>query len=95
MKKKLKKIPKFKNENEERDFWDKADTSKYFDYSKAKRVTFPNFKPSTETISLRLPAGLLHELKNLANRRDIPYQSFMKHLLYEKVQEEHSQIKAS
>jgi predicted DNA binding CopG/RHH family protein len=93
--KKLKKIPKFKNENEEREFWSKADTTEYFDYSKARRVTFANLKPSTETISLRLPAGLLHEIKNLANRRDIPYQSLMKHLLYEKVHEERSQLKAS
>lgn len=59
MKKKLKTIPKFKNEDEEREFWDKADTTEYFDWSKAEEVIFPNLKPSTESISLRLPISLL------------------------------------
>ncbi len=63
----LKSIPVFQNEDEEHAFWAKADTTDYFDWSKAKRVTFPNLKPSTATISLRLPQGMLDELKVLAN----------------------------
>lgn len=88
MKKKLKQIPKFKNEDEERDFWAKADTSEYFDWSKAEEVIFPNLKPSTESISLRLPQYLLARIKQLANYRDVPYQSLIKIFLAEKVKEE-------
>jgi predicted DNA binding CopG/RHH family protein len=88
MKKKLKKIPKFKSEDEAREFWAKADSTEYLDWSKAKKVSFPNLKPSTETISLRLPKGLLVDIKKLANRNDVPYQSLMKVLLFEKVKEE-------
>jgi len=90
MKKKLKQIPKFRSEDEERDFWAAADTSDYFDWSKAQRVVFPNLKLSTETISIRLPAGLLAEIKQLANKKDVPYQSLMKVFLAEKVKEEYS-----
>ena len=90
MKKKLKPIPKFKNEDEEREFWAKADTSDYFDWSKAERVVFPNLKLSTESISLRLPLSLLSDIKVLANKRDVPYQSLMKIFLAEKVREEHA-----
>ncbi len=71
--KKPKKIPKFKSEAEESDFWDKADLTDYFDLSKAKKVKFPNLKPSTETISLRLPLWLLNDIKISANKLDIPY----------------------
>ncbi len=85
--KKFKKIPKFKNEDEERDFWAKADTSEYFDWSKAERVSFPNLKPSTESISLRLPQSLLARIKETANKMDVPYQSLMKIFLAEKVEE--------
>lgn len=88
MKKTLKLIPKFKNEDAERDFWDKADTSEYFDYSKAERVIFPNLKFSTETISLRLPESLLAKIKALANKKDVPYQSLIKILLAERVEKE-------
>lgn len=77
-KKKFKTIPNFKNEEEERDFWDKADSSLYFDWSKGKHVKFPNLKFSTETISLRVPAGLLDDIKIEANKKDVPYQSLMK-----------------
>ena len=90
MKKKLKQIPKFRSEDEERDFGAAADTSDYFDWSKAQRVVFPNLKLSTETISIRLPAGLLAEIKQLANKKDVPYQSLMKVFLAEKVKEEYS-----
>ena len=75
---KFKTIPKFASEDEERDFWAKADTSQYFDFSKAKRVRFPNLKFSTETISLRLPLSILEDIKIAANRRDVPYQSLIK-----------------
>lgn len=87
MKKKLKSIPNFKNEDEEREFWATADTSEYFDWSKAERVIFPNLKPSTETISLRLPQYLLARIKQMANAKDVPYQSLMKIFLAEKVEE--------
>lgn len=88
MKKKFKSIPKFKNEDEERDFWATADTSEYFDWDKAEPVIFPNLKPSTETISLRLPEWLLAHIKQLANKRDVPYQSLMKIFLAERVEQE-------
>lgn len=87
MKKKFKAIPKFKNEDEERDFWATEDTSKYFDWSKAEEVVFLNLKPSTQTISLRLPKHLLANLKQIANSKDVPYQSLMKVFLDEKVSE--------
>lgn len=85
--KKLKKIPNFKNEDEEREFWAKADSTEYIDWSKAERAVFPNLKPSTETISLRLPESLLGRIKELANKNDVPYQSLMKIFLAEKVEE--------
>lgn len=88
MKKKFKKIPKFKNEDEERDFWATADTTEYFDWSKAEEVIFPNLKPSTESISLRLPQYLLARIKQIANFRDVPYQSLMKIFLAERVEKE-------
>ncbi|MDP3724528.1 MAG: BrnA antitoxin family protein [bacterium] len=88
MKKKFKKIPKFNTEDEERTFWATADTSEYFDWDKAEPVTFPNLRPSTETISIRLPSHLLVRLKQLANGRDVPYQSLMKIFLAERVQQE-------
>jgi predicted DNA binding CopG/RHH family protein len=78
---KLKKIPSFKNEAEERAFWEENDSSDYLDWSTAKKVTFENLKPSTKTISLRLPENLLNDLKGMANQLDIPYQSLMKILL--------------
>ncbi len=85
MTKKLKKVPSFKNEDEEAKFWLTHDTTEYFDWSKAKRVQFPNLKPSTQSISLRLPLSLLHDIKMLANRQDVPYQSLMKIMLAEAV----------
>lgn len=88
MKKKLKPIPKFATEDEERDFWATADSAEYFDWSKAEEVIFPNLKPSTETISLRLPQYLLARIKELANSKDVPYQSLMKIFLAERVERE-------
>ncbi len=87
-KKNLKKVPKFKNEDEEREFWATHDTTEYFDLSKAVRVSFPNLKPSTVLTSIRLPAWLLNSIKGIANKKDVPAQSLMKMYLAEKVEEE-------
>jgi predicted DNA binding CopG/RHH family protein len=81
----LKKIPTFKNENEERKFWAKADSTEHVDWSKARIVRFPNLRPSTTAISVRLPETLLTELKLLANERDVPYQSLLKVYLADRV----------
>lgn len=81
----IKPIPDFKDEDEEREFWATHDMTDYFDMSKAQRVSFPNLKPSTESISLRLPKGLLSEIRILANERDVPYQSMMKMFLADRV----------
>lgn len=86
--KKLKKIPHFKNENEERNFWSTHDSTEYVDWSKAERIIFPNLKPSTESISLRLPQYLLARIKQIANFRDVPYQSLIKIFLAERVKRE-------
>jgi predicted DNA binding CopG/RHH family protein len=82
------KIPKFKSVREERSFWAKRDSSDFVDWSKARRAKFPDLKPSTRTISLRLPQMLIDELKILAHKRDIPYQSLLKSFLSERVREE-------
>ncbi len=84
---KLKKIPDFKSEQEEREFWENHDSSEYLDLSKAERAILPNLKPSTKTISLRLPEGLLDSIKVEANKRDMPYQSLIKVWLAKEVQE--------
>jgi len=86
--KQLKKIPNFKNEDEERKFWATHDSTDYVDWSKAQRAVFPNLKPSTESISLRLPSFLLARIKQLANKKNVPYQSLMKMFLSEKVDQE-------
>ena len=86
-KKNLKQITKFKNEDEERNFWATHDTTEYFDTSKLVELDLTNLKPSTETISLRLPRYLLARIKELANFKDVPYQSLMKIFLAEKVKE--------
>ena len=84
----LKKIPKFKTEAEERDFWATHDSTEYVDWSKAQRGVFHNLKPTYRSISLRLPIHMLEEIKLLANKKDVPYQSLMKVFLAEKVKEE-------
>ena len=86
MSKRLKTIPKFSNESGERAFWEKNDSTRYLDWTKAQVATFPNLKPSTKTISLRLPQHLLDAIKTAANARDVPYQSLIKVWLQEKVQ---------
>ena len=86
--KKRKRIPKFKSEDKEREFWADHDSTEFVDWHKAKRAVLPNLKPSVRTISLRLPESMLAELKMLANKRDVPYQSLMKIFLAEKIREE-------
>ena len=75
---KIKKMPKFKNAAEERDFWEKHDSTDYVDWKNAQSVSLPGLKPSTKTISLRLPEGLLDSIKIEANKWDMPYQSLIK-----------------
>ena len=83
---KLKSIPGFRTETEERKFWETHDSTDYVDWSKAERVRFPNLKPSTTAISTRLPLGLLEQIKIAANKHDVPYQSLIKMWLAEKVE---------
>ena len=85
MSKKLKPVPVFKSEAAERRFWQTHDTTEYFDAAKSVRAVFPNLKPSTRTISLRLPAHLLEGIKAAANSRDVPYQSLITVWLQEKL----------
>ncbi|MBU0569477.1 BrnA antitoxin family protein [Patescibacteria group bacterium] len=84
----LKQIPKFKNEDEERNFWAKADSSEYFDWDNPVELDLSKLKPTTESISLRLPGYLLMRIKEIANARDVPYQSLMKIFLAERVEKE-------
>ena len=86
--KNMKQIHKFKNADEEAAFWDDNDSADYIDWSKAKKTIFPNLKPSTESISLRLPSALLARIKALANQKDVPYQSLMKVYLSDQVKRE-------
>ena len=86
MSRKLKPIPSFTDEAEERAFWKGRDSTPYLDWGQAQRVRFPNLKPSTTAISLRLPTGLLEQIKVAANKRDVPYQSLIKTWLAEKLE---------
>jgi predicted DNA binding CopG/RHH family protein len=88
MAKKAKPIPTFRSEAQERRFWETRDSSDYVDWSKAKRARFPNLKPSTTSISLRLPVPLLERIRIAANKRDMPYQSLIKAWLAEKVEKQ-------
>jgi predicted DNA binding CopG/RHH family protein len=81
-------IPKFESEDQERDFWADHDSSDYVDWSQGHRVTLSNLKPSTRTISLRLTVSMLEELKLLANKQDVPYQSLLKIFLAERIEQE-------
>ncbi len=83
-----KKIPVFKTEDEERKFWSEADSSEYIDWAKSEEVILSRLKPSTRKISLRLPEIMIEELKLLANKRDVPYQSLLKIYLAEKIEQE-------
>ena len=85
MNKRLKSVPTFASEVEERTFWEAHDSADHVDWSKAQRVVLPNLKPTTNTISLRLPKHLLDAIKAAANARDVPYQSLIKIWLQERV----------
>jgi len=80
-----KKIPIFENEDQERDFWAKTDSSEFIEWEKAEKVTFSKLKPSTKTISLRIPEYILDEIKLLAHKRDVPYQSLIKIFLKDRI----------
>ncbi|MBK7017033.1 MAG: BrnA antitoxin family protein [Sulfuritalea sp.] len=86
MRKPDKTIPKFRNEAEEREFWERHDSTEFLDWSKARAIVLPNLKPTTRTISLRLPQHMLDSIKAAANARDVPYQSLIKVWLNEKLQ---------
>lgn len=83
-----KQVPRFEDEDAEREFWAVHDSTEYVDWSAAQPVIYPNLKPSTRTISLRLPESMLNELKLLANKRDVPYQSLIKVFLRERIDSE-------
>ena len=85
MTRQLKATPEFANEAEERAFWEANDSTDYLDWTKAQKVVLPNLKPTTRTISLRLPQHLLDSIKAAANSRDVPYQSLIKVWLQEKL----------
>ena len=85
---KKKKLPKFMTEDNEREFWSSHDSTEYIDWNDGEKLILPNLKPSLKTISLRLPESLINELKLLANKKDIPYQSLLKIFLAERVEKE-------
>ena len=85
---KKKKIPEFKSEDQERRFWGTADSTQYIDWGSGKPAKFVKLKPSLRTISLRLPVSMIEDLKVLANRRDVPYQSLLKVFLAERLEQE-------
>lgn len=86
--KQIKPIPKFKNEDEEFNFWSAHDATDYFDTSKPLKVSFPNLKPTAQAVTFRAPVSLIEDLKVIALRRDVPYQSLMKVFLAERVSQE-------
>jgi predicted DNA binding CopG/RHH family protein len=88
---KRKKIPEFRNEDDERNFWNGADSTQYLDWSSAKRTKLVRLKPTLRTISLRLPVSMIEDLKVLANQRDVPYQSLLKVFLAERLAQERGQ----
>lgn len=83
-----KRVPEFRSEEEERGFWAKHDSTEFIDWQTARRGKFPNLKPSLRTISLRLPVSMIEDLKMLANKRDVPYQSLLKVFLAERLEKE-------
>ena len=86
--KQRKSIPSFENEDQEREFWSEHDSTDYVDWSKAETAVFPRLKPTTKTISLRLPEYMLEELRTIAHKRDVPYQSLIKIFLKERIDQE-------
>jgi predicted DNA binding CopG/RHH family protein len=85
---KKKPIPAFRSEEQEREFWATHDSADYVDWARAEKVRLPNLRPSTRTISIRLPEAMIERLKVLANKRDVPYQSLLKIFVAEKIEEE-------
>jgi predicted DNA binding CopG/RHH family protein len=90
----MKRVPRHRSEDEERGFWSKADSTDYIDWKQAKRVTLSKLKPSLRTISLRLPEMMIEELKLLANKMDVPYQTLIKIYLSERIRKELKSVKA-
>lgn len=88
VKQRIRRIPKFENEDRERDFWASHDSADFVDWRQAKRVELPNLRPTTRTISIRLPESMIERLKVLANKRDIPYQSLLKMFVADRIEEE-------
>jgi predicted DNA binding CopG/RHH family protein len=81
-------VPKFRSEEDERKFWAKNDSTEFIDWQDGQRRKFPRLKPSSRTISLRLPVSMIEDLKILANKRDVPYQSLLKVFLAERLEKE-------
>ncbi len=90
----LKTIPPFESEAEEQEFWSTHDSVEYVDWNKTRRLRLPNLKPTTRTVSIRFPETMLEDLKVLANRRDVPYQSLLKVFVAERIEEELRLIRA-
>lgn len=88
-------LPEFKSEDDEREFWASHDSTEYLDWDRAERVILPKLKPSTKTISLRMPESMLDQIRILANKRDIPYQSLIKVYLQERIDDELPRISTS
>ena len=88
VKRRIRKIPKLKGEGQERNFWASHDSTDYVDWRRSERVKLPNLRPTTRTISIRLPESMIEKLKVLANKRDIPYQSLLKMFVADKIEEE-------
>lgn len=88
MPKKLKEIPIFKSEDKEREFWSKADSTEYIDWDEGALTILPNLKPTTRSISLRIPESMLDQLRLIANKRDVPYQSLIKVFLKDRINDE-------
>jgi len=89
-----KKIPEFRSEEEESDFWSKADSTEYVDWSKTERTRLTNLKPTLRTISIRLPVSMVEDLKVLAHKRDVPYQSLLKMYLADRIEQERKRKRA-
>jgi len=81
-------LPKFQNEEQEREFWAHHDSADYLDWKRGQRVVLPNLRPSSQTISIRLPKPMIAQLKLLANKRDVPYQSLLKMFVAERLKAE-------
>ena len=88
VKPRMRKVPKFENEDQERHFWASHNSTDFVDWRRAERVKLPNLRPTTRTISIRLPESMIERLKILANKRDIPYQSLLKMFVADRIEEE-------